>query len=55
MGKKLLGQVLTEDLFIDEETDEIKRVPLVPDPALRAGLDRLDDNNGLDLSSHFED
>ena len=54
-GENLLGQVLNKDLFIDEETGEIKRVPLVPDPAFLAGLDRLDDNIGLDLSSHFED
>ena len=54
-GENLLGQVLNEDLFIDEVTGEIKEVPRVRTPEFLAGLDRLDDNIGLDLSSHFED
>jgi hypothetical protein len=41
-GENLLGQVLTEDLFIDEVTGEIKEVPHVRTPEFLAGLDKLD-------------
>lgn len=47
-GENLLGQTLTDDLFIDEATGEVKRVPrAMLDPAFAAGLDKLD--AGLDF------
>ena len=42
-GENLLGQVLTEDLFIDEETGEVKRTPTPPGEAFLRGLLHLDD------------
>ena len=47
-GENLLGQVLTEDLFIDEETGEVKRTPTPPSEAFLRGLLHLDD--GVDQS-----
>jgi hypothetical protein len=47
-GENLLGQVLTEDLFIDEETGEVKRTPPPPSEAFLRGLLHLDD--GVDQS-----
>ena len=42
-GENLLGQVLTEDCFIDEETGEVKRTPTPPSEAFLRGLLHLDD------------
>ena len=42
-GENLLGQVLTEDCFIDDETGEVKRTPTPPSENLLSQLARLDD------------
>ena len=42
-GENLLGQVLTEDCFIDDETGEVKVTPKPPDQKFLDGLLHLDD------------
>lgn len=47
-GENLLGQVLTEDLFIDEETGEIKCHPVALTPAQLEQLAKLDEGVNLE-------
>ena len=47
-GDNLLGQVLTEDCFIDDETGEVKVTPKPPSQKFLDGLMHLDDGIASD-------